>query len=611
MPDIKTRNTVKGTIKTLDKAAVAGEHMREAYVRTREKAEHGVYSAESSPEEYAADRFSGDTEAVSYEAAHQFDKQGRKGVQATKENISKVKEHLEQYKTGSEQHQTGPDQGRAGAGQGRASAEQHKADLQKKQARKKAADNIRRRSADTAHQSIKTADREAQTIKTVERGEKTIKQSAKSVGKTTGKFIKTSGETARRTIKTSQAAAKAAQKSAQTAAKTSRRAAQTVHAAAKATAAGIKAAAKAAAGAVKAIIAATKALISAIAAGGWIAIIVIVLLCLIGLIASSSFGIFFSGEDTGTGQTMQTAVREINREYEERLATIKADNPYDVLEMSGSRAVWPEVLSVYAVKITTDPDNAMDVATVDDARKAILKDIFWQMNEISSETETGTQTVFDETSDEHGNIIGTITTVTQTTLHITVSHQTAEEMADYFNFNADKRAQLKELLAEENRPLWAAVLYGIGYSDDAIVAVALSQVGNVGGGPYWSWYGFDYRVAWCACFVSWCANECGYIETGVIPKFAGCINGVQWFKERGQWADNSIEPTPGMIIFFDWDSPNGASGPQDGQADHVGIVEKCENGIVYTVEGNSGDTCRQNRYPVGYYEILGYGIPAY
>ena len=118
-------------------------------------------------------------------------------------------------------------------------------------------------------------------------------------------------------------------------------------------------------------------------------------------------------------------------------------------------------------------------------------------------------------------------------------------------------------------------------------------------------------MEWCACFVSWCANECGYIDTGVIPKFAGCVNGVQWFKDRGQWADNSIEPTPGMIIFFDWDSPNGSSGPQGGQSDHVGIVEKCENGIVYTIEGNSGDSCRQRQYSVGYYEILGYGIPAY
>lgn len=153
------------------------------------------------------------------------------------------------------------------------------------------------------------------------------------------------------------------------------------------------------------------------------------------------------------------------------------------------------------------------------------------------------------------------------------------------------------------------VLYGIDASDDMIVAVALSQVGNVGGEPYWSWYGFGSRVEWCACFVSWCANECGYIDVGVIPKFAGCINGVNWFKERGQWTDISAEPTPGMIIFFDWDDPD--EGGQDGLSDHVGIVEKVENGRVYTIEGNSGDSCRRKRYPLGYYEILGYGIPNY
>ncbi len=601
MPDIKTRDTIKGTIKTLDKAGVAGERMKEAYVRTRKKAGHGVYSAESSPEEYAADRFSGGTETVTYEAAHQFDKQGRKGVQATRENISKAKEHFEQRKADAEQHRAGPEQSRAGTGQERASAEQRKADLSKKQAREKAADRVRRRSADTARQSVKAADREVQAIKTVERGEKTIKQSARSTGKatvkTTQKSIKTAEQTARTTIKTSQATAKAAQKSAQ--------------AAAKATAAGIKAAAKATAAAVKAIIAATKALVAAIAAGGWIAVAVIVIICLIGLIVGSCFGIFFFGEDTGTGQTMQTVLREINEDYENQLDTIKANISYDVLEMSGFRAVWPEVLSVYAVKTTTDPDNAMDVATVDDARKAILKDIFWQMNEISSRTETNTETVIEESDDGNGNIVETTTTVTRTTLYITVSHKTAEEMADHFNFNADQRAQLAELLADEYNSLWAAVLYGIGVSNDAIVAVALSQVGNIGGQPYWSWYGFEGRVEWCACFVSWCANECGYIENGIIPKFAGCVNGVQWFKDRGQWADNSIEPTPGMIIFFDWDSPNGSSGPRDGQSDHVGIVEKCENGIVYTIEGNSGDSCRQRQYSVGYYEILGYGIPAY
>lgn len=150
-------------------------------------------------------------------------------------------------------------------------------------------------------------------------------------------------------------------------------------------------------------------------------------------------------------------------------------------------------------------------------------------------------------------------------------------------------------------------LYGITGTDDQIVTVALSQIGTMGGDPYWSWYGFNSRVEWCACFVSWCANECGYIDAGVIPKYAGCVNGVQWFKDRGQWLDNSAEPTPGMIIFFDWADESG----QDGLSDHTGIVQKVENGRVYTVEGNSGDSVRQNSYPVGYYEILGYGAPAY
>lgn len=278
--------------------------------------------------------------------------------------------------------------------------------------------------------------------------------------------------------------------------------------------------------------------------------------------------------------------------------------------MSGSRAVWKEVLAVYAVKITTDPDAAQEVATMDDSKKQLLKDIFWQMNEISSSTSTQTETIIETSDDGNGNIVETEVTVTRTYLYITVSHKTAEEMADQFSFHEDQREQMAELLADENNSLWSQVLYGITGGDGEIVTVALSQVGNTGGAPYWSWYGFGSRVEWCACFVSWCANECGYIDAGIIPKYAGCVNGVQWFKDRGQWIDGSQEPMAGMIIFFDWDN-KGSSGPQDGLSDHTGIVEKVENGIVYTVEGNSGDSCRINQYAIGHYEILGYGAPQY
>ena len=572
MPDIKTRDAVKGTVKVIDKSAVAAERMKDAYVRTKDKAEHSVFAAESSPEEYAADRTLTGTETAAHEAVHGLDKVGRKGVKNAKENISKAKDYFQRRRT----------------------------DLPKKQAQ----DAMRRVRC--------SADATQKTIKSVDRSGKTIKQTAKSTGKaavkTTQKTIKTAEQTARTTIKTTQAAAKTAQETAQVTAKAAKTAAHTARATAKATAAGIKAAVKATTAAVKAIIAGTKALIAAIAAGGWVAVVIILVICVIGLIVGSCFGIFFSGEDSGTGQTMRQAVQEINADYQSQIDTTRANLTYDKLEMSGSRAVWPEVLAVYAVKTTTDPDDPQEVATVDDSKKAILKDIFRQMNEISSRTESKTEEVITETDDGHGNIVETTTTVTRTYLYITVSHKTAEEMAEHFNFTADQRQQLSELLAEENRRLWSAVLYGIYSGDDAIVTVALSQIGNVGGGPYWSWYGFNSRVEWCACFVSWCFNECGYLDTGIAPKFAGCVGGIEWFRSRGQWADNTVEPAPGMIVFFDWNDPNGASGLQDGEADHVGIVEKCENGIVYTIEGNSGDACRQNQYPVGYYEILGYGI---
>ena len=295
--------------------------------------------------------------------------------------------------------------------------------------------------------------------------------------------------------------------------------------------------------------------------------------------------------------------------YQNKLDDIKNSNTYDELEMSGSRAVWPEFLSIYAVKTTNDPDNPQKVASMTDEKKQLLKDIFGEMNEISYETEEKTETVIVETDDGEGNIIEEEVEETTVYLYITVSHKTVEEMMAQYGFTEDQKAQVAELLAQDGS-MWVSVLYGIYGADDQIVAVALSQLGNVGGEPYWSWYGFGSRVEWCTCFVSWCADQCGYIETGVIPKYAGCVNGVNWFKDRGQWADNDIEPAPGMIIFFDWDN-KGSSGPQDGESDHTGIVERVEDGIVYTVEGNSGDSCRENHYAVGYYEILGYGIPAY
>lgn len=134
--------------------------------------------------------------------------------------------------------------------------------------------------------------------------------------------------------------------------------------------------------------------------------------------------------------------------------------------------------------------------------------------------------------------------------------------------------------------------------NQAVVDIVKSQVGNVGGQPYWSWYGFNSRVEWCACFVSWCYGQMGLSE----PRFAACQSqGIPWFQSHGQWGERDYANiAPGDAIFFDWDL--------DGSADHVGIVVGTDGSRVYTVEGNSGDACKIKSYSLTYECIKGYGL---
>ena len=687
MSKIKTRETGKD-IKVLDKSAVVGQRMKNAFIRSKRNAAALMDDRQTTPNEYAEDKVEfaaddlvHDTANVAVSGTKSAVRQGRKLFQRQREKRTAEK-RWENTAPTEQAPAPEPSQGTAPEGQtpqrhsgtaperqptpaqaqrsglrwerrssgmselcptgrsegygacddarGRTFAKKQAAKWaeRKQQVKNRAVQSDRlpqvkpqdaakaprqvETAVNTVETPVKTAKRPAQamgqTAKATGRGAKgTIKsaqRTVKTAQRTAKGTVKTAQHTSKTAIKTADHTAKSAQKTAQATAKAAKMTAHAARAAAKTAAATAKAAAKGISATIKAIIASVKALVAAIAAGGWVAILAIVIICLIGLIVGSCFGIFFSGEDSGTGQTMPAVVREINQEYEGKLDEIKNGTAHDALEMSGSRAVWPEVLAIYAVKTTTDPDNPQEVATMDDSKKELLKEIFWAMNEISHRSETATITQTVETDDGAGNIVEEEVEVTTTTLYITVTHKTADEMADAYNFTADQRAQLAELLAEENRSMWSSALYGIGVGDGEIVVVALSQLGNVGGQPYWSWYGFNSRVEWCACFVSWCANECGYLDAGVIPKTAGCISGSNWFKDRGLWQDNSYEPRPGDIIYFDWDN-KGSSGPQDGLADHVGIVEKVENGLVYTVEGNSGDSCRENRYAIGHYEIYG------
>ena len=141
--------------------------------------------------------------------------------------------------------------------------------------------------------------------------------------------------------------------------------------------------------------------------------------------------------------------------------------------------------------------------------------------------------------------------------------------------------------------------YFMGEGSAAMVAVAQSQIGNVGGAPYWSWWGYNDRVEWCAIFVSWVADQCGYIETGVLPKAENVNELIDWFVSHNQWLGREYVPLTGDLIFFDWNGDN--------RCDHVGIVEYCENSIVFTIEGNTADSCDRRQYAATNPIIVGYG----
>lgn len=575
MAEVRTKESQKAPVKTLNRAQNMAQRIRSGVKVTEKQAVDAAQSHEESYNAHNADSLESKVKNSADTAVRQTGKATRKVAEKGKEKVEeKAKDAVQRYRQKKAEQNVRHTQSVSGTAKPK--PENPKA--------------VRTKMTDPAKKTIRN--------KAAKSSKNTIKTASKQSVKTAKQTVRTSKQTAKATIKTSKEAAKAAQKTAKATAKAAKKTAQAARAAAKAAVKAAKVAAKILVKIVQAIIAAIKSLITAIAAGGWVAVLVIVVIMLIALILCSIFGIFYSGEDSGTGMTMRTAVSDINNEFNQKIDDIKSSNTYDVLDMSGAKAEWKEVLAVYAVKMNMDLDNPQEVMTMDESKKQKLREIFWDMNEISHNitTESKTTTSGSGTS-------ATETTTTTKTLHITVTHKTADEMASQYHFSRDQIDSMHELLDAKYNSLWSSVLHGIVSSNSDIVAVAQEQIGNVGGQPYWSWYGFGSRVEWCCCFVSWCANECGYIDAGVIPKYSVVDDGVNWFKSKGQWIDGSAEPLPGMIIFFDWEYDG-----LDGSGDHTGIVEKVEGGRVYTIEGNASDKCQELSYSVGYHEILGYGF---
>lgn len=591
MADIKTRDAVKGTIKTIDKAAIASERMKSAYVGIKEKAEQGYYADENSATEYAADRISYAADRVKDEGIHQFNKQGQKAVKTTQENISKAKDKIIDFK-----------QSRAvKAAEQKAAqnmSEQHGLQIRHGAASRSSATDV---SQTAKSQLIKTRQQGQKMIKTTARNaEKAVKVTAKGTVKTTEKGIKTAQATSKAAIKTTETSVKTAQAAAKASVKTAQKAAQVAKATAKATAEATKATVRATIAAVKAIIAGTKALISALIAGGWIAVVIILIVVLLGCAVS-----LFGG---GSGSNAYTPVSAEVEAYEpfiqkyakqygipEYVELIKAV----MMQESGGRGLDPMQAAEgsFNTRYPHEPNGIKDPEYSIECGVQELKAAL-----ISAEVENPIDMEHIKLALQGYNFGNGYISWAKT-------NYGGYSYANAVEFSTMQASRLGwDSYGDTQYPAHVLRYYPYGRAftsggNQAIVEVALTQLGNEGGQPYWSWYGFEGRVEWCACFVSWCADQCGYIESGIIPKFAGCVDGANWFKGNGQWQDRNYEPQAGNIIFFDWEG--------DGETDHVGIVEKCENGVVYTVEGNSGDACRQNQYTVGSSSIYGYGVPAY
>ena len=434
---IKTREIIKD-IKILDKTGNATNKMKNAYIRTKDEAQQMQEPENESPSEYATDNTTRSSENVVYKTGYQIKKQ-------TGKIIDKVKDARNiKNKVGTASEPI------------------------KEQAKKHTEQNIRKATQTTKHavgKSIKATPKVEKTIKqpikaTNSAFKKTVKGTIKKVPKT----IRNAERTSKVTIKTFQHAVKATSKTAQATFKASKLAIQSARAKAKVAVVTAKVTVKATIAAIKAIIASVKGLVSLIAAGGWIAVVIILILCMVGIILSSGFGIFFSNEQTvSQGYTIKQVIYELNSEYIKKVDRIKADNPYDIVVYNSSDELlpqikWDEVLAVYAVKTVADPNNPTEAITVDDLKKELLRNVLWDMIKISSIVTIEESELIVASINESGNEVTKTETDSVKVLTITVSQIEYSETASEYGLTNYQKKQLDELLSVEYRSMWAEVI---------------------------------------------------------------------------------------------------------------------------------------------------------
>ena len=402
MADIK--EVAKQTIKTIDKVSIAQEKIKDIGIKTKESIKENIDANSESPSEYATNKTENVISTAATTAIYEYNKVGKRSFENTKQDIKTLKNRMVEKKN------------------------------QPKKDDKyviKFSDNIESKTVDKAVETGKQ-------IKTAKKSEKTareIKQKLvmkRDFAKQSAKSVKKTEEIARESAKE---ASKFAKKGFETLVKI-----------------------------VKASTNAVKSLVSAVIAGGWVSVMIIIVLCLVGAIAGSMYGIFYSGEDNGAGSNIRTVVQEMNAEFDNQVNAVKTSGSYDSVEINGTKANWKDVLAVFAVKTTSDVANPQEVVVMDDTKKGLLSTIFWDMNKISSKTENRTETRKIKTTDEQGNVITTTEDVVISVLVITIESKTAIDMTAEYSFTNMQKEYLNELLDDSNNLLWNSLIYNVGIS---------------------------------------------------------------------------------------------------------------------------------------------------
>lgn len=417
MADFERNSRFSRIGKAIDISTLAREKSRIAFKKSKEKAKHSTSVDENTPEQYASSQIQDFMQEVTDDSAYTFNQTGKNATRKTISNIQNIK------------------------------------------AKKAAIDIEKSKKGTSASQGVANVPLSVENIKYTDTHSTPYAFKRDNVKKFSDNFMsiqKTNKAVNKKAIQNYQISktAKKSQKAAQATRQTAQKSREFIRKTAKATK-----------NAIKAIIEGTKALINAIIAGGWIAVIVIILLCLVGAVAASFYGIFFSTETSENGMNISSVIQEINADYDNKIDSLKSSVSYDSVEINGSKANWKDVLSIYAVKTTTNPNNPMEIATIDDNKKSILSNIFWDMNSIDSKSETRTETNETVTTDEYGNKIITTDEITTKVLIISISSKTADEMAQAYSFDDKQKSYLAELMNDSNDKLWASIIFSTGNSN--------------------------------------------------------------------------------------------------------------------------------------------------